>query len=113
RLHAGVPADLAVRSAADLAALPFTAKDDLRIAQQAASEGEPLGDNQAVPRADLVQALSSLGTTGRPLDYGLSARDVEVFGDAVATVWFAAGIRKDDVVAHLVGLPMVPGGPPY
>ena len=113
RLHAGVPADLAVRSAAELAALPFTAKDDLRIAQQAASEAEPLGDNQAVARADLVQAISSSGTTGRPLYYGLSARDVEVFGDAVATVWFTAGIRKDDVVAHLVGLPMVAGGLPY
>jgi hypothetical protein len=48
RLHAGVPEDLAVRSAADLAALPLTLKDDLRVAQQAASEAEPLGDNQAV-----------------------------------------------------------------
>ena len=113
RLHAGVRDDLVLRSAADLAALPFTLKDDLRIAQQAASETEPLGDNQAVPRADLVQAISSSGTTGRPLYYGLSARDVEVFGDAVANVWFTAGIRKDDVVAHLVGLPMVAGGLPY
>src|SRR5215212_7207061 len=113
RLHAGVGDDVAMRSAADLAVLPFTLKDDLRLAQQAASEAEPLGDNQAVPRADLVQAISSSGTTGRPLYYGLSARDVEVFGDAVANVWFTAGIRKDDVVAHLVGLPMVAGGLPY
>jgi len=113
RLHAGLRDDLMVRSAADLEALPFTLKDDLRIAQQAASDAEPLGDNQAVPRADLVQAISSSGTTGRPLYYGLSARDVEVFGDAVANVWFTAGIRKDDVVAHLVGLPMVAGGLPY
>src|SRR4051812_48920770 len=113
RLHAGVRDDLALRSAADLAALPFTLKDDLRIAQQAASETAPLGDNQAVSRADLVQAISSSGTTGRPLYYGLSARDVEVFADAVANVWFTAGIRKDDIVAHLVGLPMVAGGLPY
>ncbi|HSC64180.1 MAG TPA: AMP-binding protein [Caldimonas sp.] len=113
RLHAGVRDDLALRSAADLAALPFTLKDDLRVAQQEASEAEPLGANQAVPRAELVQAISSSGTTGRPLYYGLSARDVEVFGDAVANVWFTAGIRNDDVVAHLVGLPMVAGGLPY
>ncbi len=113
RLHSGVADDLAVRSAADLAALPFTLKDDLRLAQQAASEAEPLGDNQAVPRVELVQALSSSGTTGRPLYYGLTAGDVEVFSDAVANVWFTAGIRKDDVVAHLVGLPMVAGGLPY
>ena len=113
RLHAGVPDDLAVRAAADLAALPFTLKDDLRIAQLAASEAEPLGENQAVPRDDLVQAISSSGTTGRPLYYGLTARDVEVFADAVANVWFTAGIRKGDIVAHLVGLPMVAGGLPY
>ena len=47
RLHAGVPEDLAVRSAADLAALPFTLKDDLRAAQDAASDDQPFGANQA------------------------------------------------------------------
>jgi len=113
RLHAGVADDLALRSAAELAALPFTLKDDLRIAQLAAGEAAPLGDNQAVPRDDLVQAISSSGTTGRPLYYGLTARDVEVFADAVANVWFTAGIRRGDIVAHLVGLPMVAGGLPY
>ena len=113
RLHAGVAADLALRAAADLAALPFTLKDDLRVAQLAASEAEPLGENQAAARGDLVQAISSSGTTGRPLYYGLTAGDVEVFSDAIANVWFTAGIRRDDVVAHLVGLPMVAGGLPY
>ena len=53
------------------------------------------------------------GTTGRPLYYALTARDVEVFADAIANVWFTAGIRKGDIVAHLVGLPMVAGGLPY
>ena len=113
RLHAGVDDGLVLRSAADLADLPFTLKDDLRVAQLAAGEAEPLGDNQAVPRDELVQAISSSGTTGRPLYYGLSARDVEVFADAVANVWFTAGIRRGDIVAHLVGLPMVAGGLPY
>ena len=113
RLHVDVPDPFAMRSAADLAALPFTLKDDLRVAQLAASEAEPLGENQAAPRADVVQAISSSGTTGRPLYYGLTARDVEVFTDAVANVWFTAGIRKGDIVAHLVGLPMVAGGLPY
>jgi phenylacetate-CoA ligase/benzoylacetate-CoA ligase len=113
RLHGGVADGLAVRSAADLAALPFTLKDDLRVAQDEASDDEPFGANQAAPRADIVQAISSSGTTGRPLYYALTARDVEVFADAVANVWFTAGVRKDDVVAHLVGLPMVAGGLPY
>jgi len=113
RLHCGVAEDLAVRSAADLAALPFTLKDDLRTAQDAASDDQPFGENQAAAQADIVQAISSSGTTGRPLYYALTARDVETIGDAVANVWFTAGIRRDDVVAHLVGLPMVAGGLPY
>lgn len=113
RLHSEVPDDLAVRAAADMAALPFTLKEDLRTAQLAASEAESLGDNQAVPRDDLVQAISSSGTTGRPLYYGLTARDADVFADAIANVWFTAGIRRGDIVAHLVGLPMVAGGLPY
>ena len=98
---------------ADLRALPFTTKDDLRTAQDAASADAPFGANQGVPSSAIVQALSSSGTTGRPLYYALTARDVETFTDAIATVWFAAGIRSDDVVAHLVGLPMVAGGLPY
>ena len=113
RLHAGVPDDLALRSAADLAALPFTLKDDLRAAQEAASDAQPFGTNQAAPRDDIVQAISSSGTTGRPLYYALTAGDVEVFADAIANVWFTAGVRRNDIVAHLVGLPMVAGGLPY
>ncbi|MEO8525925.1 MAG: AMP-binding protein [Caldimonas sp.] len=113
RLHADVPDTLDIGSAADLAALPFTLKDDLRTAQEAANEAAPLGDNQAAPREDIVQAIASSGTTGRPLYYGLTARDVEVFSDAIANVWFTAGVRRGDIVAHLVGLPMVAGGLPY
>ena len=60
-----------------------------------------------------MQAISSSGTTGPPLYYALTRADVEVFSDAIANVWFTAGIRRDDVVAHLVGLPMVAGGLPY
>jgi phenylacetate-CoA ligase/benzoylacetate-CoA ligase len=113
RLHADARSRFAMRGLADLDALPFTLKDDLRAAQQAAGADTPFGDNQAVPLADIVQAIASSGTTGPPLYYALTARDVNVFADAIANVWFTAGIRRDDVVAHLVGLPMVAGGLPY
>jgi phenylacetate-CoA ligase/benzoylacetate-CoA ligase len=112
RLLADVP-DTPVRSLADLQALPFTLKDDVRAAQDAATAAAPFGDNQAAPTVDIVQALSSSGSTGRPLYYALTRRDTEVFADAIANVWFTAGIRKEDLVAHLVGLPMVAGGLPY
>jgi len=113
RLHHAQAGTPVLRSLADLAALPYTLKDDIRAAQQAASADAPFGDNQAVPQADIVQAIASSGTTGEPLVYALTARDVEVFADAIANVWFTAGIRRGDIVAHLVGLPMVAGGLPY
>ena len=113
RLHVAVPDAPRLRDLADLAALPFTFKDDVRAAQAAATDSQPFGANQAVPTADIVQAISSSGTTGAPLYYALTRHDAEVFADAIANVWFTAGIRADDVVAHLVGLPMVAGGLPY
>jgi phenylacetate-CoA ligase/benzoylacetate-CoA ligase len=113
RLHAGMAAAVPMRSLADLAAVPFTLKDDVRAAQDSARDDEPLGDNQGAPLADIVQVIASSGTTGPPLYYGLTRGDLEMFTDAIANVWFTAGIRPNDVVAHLVGLPMVAGGLPY
>ena len=46
--------------------MPPTAKDELRAAQAEAVPGQPLGPQQAVDLADLVQIVSSSGTTGRP-----------------------------------------------
>ncbi|HEU5296771.1 MAG TPA: AMP-binding protein [Burkholderiaceae bacterium] len=113
RLHADLSGEPAMRDLADLASLPFTLKDEIRIAQERSSPEQPFGDNQAMPSSDIVQAISSSGTTGAPLYYALTARDVEIFADAIANVWFTAGIRRGDTVAHLVGLPMVAGGLPY
>lgn len=112
-LHAGLPGRPDLRTFGDLARLPFTLKDQVRDAQDEASDAMPLGRNQCVPTSELVQTLSSSGTTGRPLYYGLTANDVDAFADAIANTWFTAGLRADDVVAHLVGLPMVAGGLPY
>lgn len=113
RLHAAVPPGLQLRSLADLASLPFTLKDDIRSAQDRSSDAQPFGENQAVPLEDVVQAIASSGTTGQPLYYALTQRDIDMFTDAIANTWFTAGVRKSDVVAHLVGLPMVAGGLPY
>ena len=112
-LFAGLPAELEVARFVDLARLPFTMKEQVRAAQDAATDEEPLGANQAAPLKSIIQLLSSSGTTGKPQCYGLTAHDCEVFSDAIANTWFTAGVRADDVVAHLVGLPMVAGGLPY
>ena len=113
QLLQALPAEQALGSFAALQQLPFTYKEQVRDAQDAATDTQPLGLNQAAPLEEVVQMLSSSGTTGRPLYYGLTRRDSEVFADAIANTWFTGGVRKDDVVAHLVGLPMVAGGLPY
>jgi phenylacetate-coenzyme A ligase PaaK-like adenylate-forming protein len=113
RLHAALPAPGPLRSLTDLQALPFTLKDDLRAAQDEASATTPFGANQAAPIEDIVQTVCSSGTTGSPLYYALTAADVERWGDAIANTFFTAGVRRGDVVAHLVSLPMVAGGLPY
>jgi phenylacetate-CoA ligase/benzoylacetate-CoA ligase len=113
RLYASLPADCGVRTLADLEALPFTVKEDVRAAQDASTSERPFGANQVAATEEIVQAVSSSGTTGRPLYYGLTARDVEVWTDAIAQCFFTAGVRKSDIVAHLVALPMVAGGLPY
>ncbi len=113
RLHQGLPVAPAFASMGDLQALPFTYKDDLRAAQEAADDATPFGQNQAVPRDRIVQAVASSGTTGRPLYYAMTRADADACADAIANVWFTAGLRPGDIVAHLVGLPMVAGGLPY
>ena len=114
--HAQFQAGVASGLTADLSglqALPFTLKDDIRAAQQQSSDSQPFGNNQGVLTEDIVQALCSSGTTGAPLYYAMTRRDLETFSDAIANTWFTAGVRRSDVVAHLVGLPMVAGGLPY
>jgi benzoylacetate-CoA ligase len=96
-----------------LADLPFTTKDDIRRSQAERRPGEPFGRHQGVPLPEVVQTLSSSGTTGEPVIYALTAADLDVWRDGVAAGFFTAGIRRGDVVAHLVGLPGVAGGLPY
>lgn len=112
-LHAGLPSAPRYRELAELSQLPFTTKDNLRAAQEAASDEQPFGRNQAAPVTEIVQTLSSSGTTGTPMVYALTRDDVEIFTDAIAHTWFTAGVRPGDIVAHLVGLPMVAGGLSY
>src|SRR5690606_1620202 len=91
----------------------FTMKNDVREAQDRSSAEQPFGDNQGVPTREIVQTLSSSGTTGRPMYYALSAADHRRWSDAIAQAWFTAGLRPEDLVGHLVALPGVAGGLPY
>lgn len=107
--------DLPVRfdSLAALAELPTTRKDDVRESQSGAAADQPFGRHQAVPLYDVIQALSSSGTTGDPVFFALTRNDLESWNQSIATALWTAGVRPDDVAAHLVGLPGVAGGLPY
>jgi phenylacetate-CoA ligase/benzoylacetate-CoA ligase len=96
-----------------LETLPFTSRDQLRLAQSSAPPGRPLGLQQAVPQQYIVQVVASSGTTGPPVFGGLTRRDQESWSDAIANSLWTAGVRPDDVVAHLADQPLVASGWPY
>ncbi|KUJ69922.1 hypothetical protein ACZ90_07600, partial [Streptomyces albus subsp. albus] len=78
----------------DWAAVPFTTKDDLRAAQQAATTDAFLGDLQGVDSADIMQVVASSGTTGIPVFFGLTETDRQAWSDSVANMFFTAGISE-------------------
>lgn len=93
--------------------VPFTTREDLRRGQEEPRPGRPLGLQQAVPRQYVVQVVASAGTTGRPVFSGLTRRDRGIWSDAAALGFWTAGIRPDDVVAHLAQEPAAAGGWAY
>ena len=98
---AGVtPADL--RTLADLAAFPFTTKEDLR-------QNYPFG-MFAVPRAQVSRLHASSGTTGRPTVVGYTAQDVETWSEVMARSIRAAGGRPGDLVHVAYGYGLFTGG---
>ncbi len=96
-----------------LTAMPQMTKDHIRKAQVEGTRALPLGSIQVAKTEDIVQVISSSGTTGRPAYYGITRTDLESWQDALANFVYTAGIRKEDVVAHVVGTPIFAGGEPY
>jgi phenylacetate-CoA ligase len=79
-----------IRSAADLRALPFTTKDDLR-------RSYPYG-MFAVPLKDIVRIHATSGTTGKPVIVGYTAGDIAVWTTLVTRLLRAAGVTEADLV---------------
>ncbi len=94
-----VPED--VNSLADLAKLPFTTKEDLRV-------NYPYG-MFAVPLREVVRIHSSSGTTGKPTVVGYTRHDLKAWSNLVARFMTAAGVTHDDVVQIAFGYGMFTG----
>ena len=98
---AGVrPEDL--RTLADLAKFPFTAKADLR-------ETYPFG-MFAVPMDRVVRIHASSGTTGKPTVVGYTAKDIDTWSHVMARSIRAAGARPGDKVHVAYGYGLFTGG---
>ncbi len=98
---AGVhPDDL--KSLADLARFPFTAKADLRA-------NYPFG-MFAVPREKIARVHASSGTTGKPTVVGYTAKDIDTWASVVARSMRAAGTRPGDLVHVAYGYGLFTGG---
>jgi phenylacetate-CoA ligase len=98
---AGVkPKDL--KSLADLAKFPFTAKADLR-------ENYPFG-MFAVPMDRIVRIHASSGTTGKPTVVGYTRKDIDTWSQVMARSIRAGGARPGDKVHNAYGYGLFTGG---
>lgn len=113
REHLSKSKTINIKTFKHLSDLPFTTKQDIRDAQSVLTPTEPFGRNQAVTQEKIIQSVCSSGTTGSPMYYALTRKDLDVWDDGIANTFYTAGIRPDDMVAHLVSLPMVAGGLSY
>jgi phenylacetate-CoA ligase len=80
----------------DIAALPFTEKDELRRTQ---AEHPPFGAHLACDPEELVRIYSTSGTTGVPCYLGLTQHDLDMYATNVARGYTAAGFRKGQRIA--------------
>ena len=94
------PDDL--KSLADLARFPFTAKADLRA-------NYPFG-MFAVPREQVVRVHASSGTTGKPTVVGYTQADIDNWAHLVARSIRASGGRAGDIVHVAYGYGLFTGG---
>ncbi|HEX8738860.1 MAG TPA: phenylacetate--CoA ligase [Casimicrobiaceae bacterium] len=91
-----------IRSADDVAALPFTTKADLR-------EHYPFG-LFARPIASLARLHASSGTSGKPTVVGYTLHDLDVWSGLMARSLATAGARRGDVVHNAYGYGLFTGG---
>ncbi|WP_018989541.1 phenylacetate--CoA ligase PaaK [Aromatoleum toluclasticum] len=94
------PDDL--KTLADLAKFPFTAKSDLR-------DNYPFG-MFAVPREKIARVHASSGTTGKPTVVGYTLKDIDTWANVVARSIRAAGGRAGDMVHVSYGYGLFTGG---
>ena len=90
-----------IHSLDNLAKLPFTYKEDLRL-------NYPYG-MFAVPLREVVRIHSSSGTTGKSTVVGYTRNDIKTWSNLVARFMTAAGVTSEDVVQISFGYGLFTG----
>ncbi|MDH5375614.1 MAG: phenylacetate--CoA ligase [Candidatus Bathyarchaeota archaeon] len=91
-----------IRTLDDLKKIPFTEKEDLRMAY-------PYG-MLAADLSDVLELHASSGTTGHPTTCAYTRRDLEVWSKVMARIYASAGTGKGDVVQNAYGYGLFTGG---
>ena len=91
-----------VKSLADYSKIPFTYKQDLR-------NEYPYG-LLAVSKEEIVRLHASSGTTGTATVILHTKADIENWADLMARSFYAAGVRRSDILQNMAGYGMFTGG---
>jgi phenylacetate-CoA ligase len=94
--EAGFDDAAAVGELDDIAALPFTEKDEIRATQ---ADSPPFGAHLAAPPENLLRVFSTSGTTGVPCYLGLTRNDIDIYATNVARGYSAAGFSRGQRIA--------------
>lgn len=85
-----------IHSAEDVARIPFTEKEELRLSQ---AEHPPWGDFACITPREAVRVFQTSGTTGRPVRVMLSGKDwFENFYEQFSHFRCGYGLTPDDVL---------------
>jgi phenylacetate-CoA ligase len=91
-----------IKSVADLAALPFTYKQDLR-------DTYPFG-MFATPMEQIVRIHASSGTTGKQTVVGYTAHDIDMWAECIARIFTSVGVNRGDIAQIAYGYGLFTGG---
>ncbi|MEJ2685069.1 MAG: phenylacetate--CoA ligase [Candidatus Sulfobium sp.] len=91
-----------IKKLGDLARLPFTTKEDLRL-------NYPFG-LFAVPFERVVRIHASSGTTGKPTVVGYTKGDIDTWAELMARTLTCGGAHEGDVVHNAYGYGLFTGG---
>jgi len=104
-----------IKTFEDFRKLPILlTKDDERQSQEESLNkfGHPYGLHLCAPLEKVIGVSSTSGTTGNPVFYAFTEKDIRATNEALARGYWRVGIRPGDTVLHGFGMSMWVAGIP-